>query len=206
TYAVVDSRLTLSMPASVTASTGFDALSQAIESFWSVRHNPTSDIHALRAIPLIIQSLKRAVDHSGDLEARSSMALAATEAGLAIAHTATTAVHSVSYPITTYFGVPHGHACALTLSSFIDFNQDAFPEGREKVLWNALQCKNAREASEKVDALMTGTGLERRLSRLGIDKPGIETIVKNGFRPDRVKNNPRELTQAELEKILLRIF
>lgn len=205
-FALVDPALMISMPARITAATGFDALSQSIESFWSIQHTPYSDTHALRAIPLLMESLEAAVKKPDDMEARTNMALASTEAGLAIAQTRTTAVHSVSYPITTLFQVPHGHACALTLASFIRFNQEAIPPGRREVLWRAMGCGDAEESARKVEALMTAVGLEKRLSGLGIDRQGIESIVQNGFRPDRVKNNPRPLNPIELRHMLLTLL
>lgn len=201
-FALVDPLLMVSMPARVTAATGFDALCQSIESFWSILHTPYSDTHALRAIPLIVEFLETAVKKPENMEARTNMALASTEAGLAIAQTRTTAVHSVSYPITTLFHVPHGHACALTLASFIRFNQEAIPPGRREVLWAAMGCQDAEASARKVETLMTAVGLEKRLSCLGIDRQGIESIVENGFRPDRVKNNPRPLNPAELRCML----
>jgi len=203
--ALVDPLLTHSMPAAVTASTGMDALSQAIEAFWSVHQTPLSDTHALRAASLVAANLKIAVKDPGNHEARFAMALGSCESGLAIAQTATTAVHSVSYPITTYFGVPHGHACALTLAEFIRFNESSMKDTRYQALWAALGVKGAREAASFVEKLMEDIGLERRLSKLGIDEEGVQVVLKNGFRPDRVKNNPRELTPEALGQMLSRI-
>ena len=203
--ALVDPLLTLSLPPAVTASTGFDVLSQAIEAFWSVYHTSFSDTHALRAASLTARHLARAVKYPGDRVARFGMALASCESGLAIANTATTAVHAVSYPITTFFGVPHGHACALTLAEFIRFNEESMRENRYADLWHALGVRSASEAADWVERLMNEVGLESRLERLGIDARGIECIVANGFRPDRVKNNPRLLTPEVLREILQKI-
>lgn len=201
-FALVDSLLTHSMPAHVTASTGFDALSQGIEAFWSVNHSPFSDAHALRAVNLAYRFLVRAVRRPGDAEARYGMSLASCESGLAIAHTATTAVHSVSYPITTHFHVPHGHACALTLPQFIRYNEDVMKEERYALLWQAMGVPSAREAASTVERMMGEAGLSRSLASLGVPGDGIETIVQNGFRPDRVKNNPKPLTPEALRAML----
>ena len=72
-------------------------------------------------------------------------------------------------------------------------------------LWSALGVSSAPKAAEFVEKLMEGIGLERRLSKLGIDSEGIQVVLKNGFRPDRVKNNPRELTPEDLSAMLMRI-
>ncbi len=204
--ALLDPLLTHSMPAQVTASTGMDALSQAIESFWSVHHAGLSDTHALRAASLVVQNLRTVVREPGNAQARLAMALGSCESGLAIAQTATTAVHSVSYPITEHFGVPHGHACALTLAEFIRFNEPSMRDKRYEFLWDALSVPSAKAAAEFVETLMEDIGLERRLSKLGIDREGVQVVLQNGFRPDRVKNNPRELTPEALNTMLMRIL
>ncbi|MDP3920771.1 MAG: iron-containing alcohol dehydrogenase [Candidatus Omnitrophota bacterium] len=204
--ALVDPELAVSMPPAITASTGFDALSQAIEAYWSIHHMPSSDTHALRAIPLVLEQLQRAVEKPADRDARFAMAIAGNEGGLAIAQTRTTAVHSVSYPMTTIFHVPHGHACALTLASFVRFNQDAIEHERAAALWRALGAENAEMAAKHIEGLMDNVGLERRLSQVGIDEEGLESIVKYGFRPDRVKNNPRELNASQLRTMLVEIL
>ena len=203
--AILDPLLTQSMPPAVTASTGFDALSQAIEAFWSVRHTPFSDTHALRAAALAVRNLATAVREPKNRSARAAMTLAGCESGLAIATTATTAVHSVSYPITTYFHVPHGHACALTLAQFIRYNEDVMHHERYALLWQAMGVSSASQAASRIEKLMEETGLSRSLAVLGVLGEDIETIIQNGFRPDRVKNNPKPLTPEALRAILHRI-
>jgi alcohol dehydrogenase class IV len=203
--AVVDPLLTYSMPAYLTASSGFDAISQAIESFWSIHATPDSRSHALRSLPLSIENLPRVMKEPLSSSGRSSMALASCEAGLAIAQTKTTAVHSVSYPITAHFRIAHGHACALTLSSFIRFNAPVLKEEGRPLL-NAFKVSTYEEMADRVDRLMERVGLERKLSSLGIPKKGIELILQDGFRPDRIKNNPREVTKEALQNILNLIY
>lgn len=204
-FALIDPELTYSTPSYVTASTGFDALSQAIESFWSVHATSFSRTHALRALELIGKSLDLAVQKPQDPEARFQMSLASCEAGLAIAQTKTTAVHAVSYPITAHFRVVHGHACALTLSSFIRFNAPVLKEEGRPLL-NAFQAASYEEMANQVDHLMERIGLEKRLSSLKIQREGIDLILRDGFRPDRMKNNPREVTQEALREILNKIY
>ena len=201
-WAIVDPLLCESMPPFVTASTGMDALSQSIEAFWSVHHTPFSDAHALRSVSLVVPNIRRVVSAPRDNEARFAMALGSCESGLAIAQTATTAVHAVSYPITTYFDVPHGHACALTLAEFLRFNEGVMKEDRYADLWKAMNVRSALEAADAVEKMMNDIGLERRLSQLGVD---MEVVIEHGFRPDRVKNNPRELTPEALRDMLRKI-
>ncbi len=201
TVALIDPELCCSMPAYVTASTGFDALSQAIESFWSVHATPFSRTHSLRALELIISNFRKVLKNPKDTEARFAMSLASCEAGLAISQTKTTAVHSVSYPITTHFGIAHGHACALTLAPFVRFNAPVLKE-EGKPLMARFGAADYEGMAREIEDLMEVMGLERSLSKLGIDDKGIGLIVRDGFRPDRVKNNPRPLSTENLQEIL----
>lgn len=203
--ALIDPELTHSMPAYVTASTGFDALSQAIESFWSIHATPSSTTHSLRSVELILPSLIKAVENPEEGEARLAMSRASCEAGLAIAQTRTTAVHSVSYPITAHFGIAHGHACALTLASFVRFNAPVLKE-KGRPLLALFQDKDYEAMAGQIESLMEGAGLERRLSKLKINESELELILRDGFRPDRIHNNPRPVSRQELSEILRDIF
>lgn len=203
--ALIDPELTYTLPNYVTASTGFDALSQAIESFWSIHATPFSRTHALRALDMIVGSLDKAVHEHENASARFDMSFASCEAGLAIAQTKTTAVHSVSYPITAHFRIVHGHACALTLSSFIRFNAPVLKEEGRPLL-SAFKVSSYEDMANQVDRLMERVGLQRKLSSLAIQREGLELIVRDGFRPDRIKNNPREVTKKALQDILNQIY
>ena len=202
--ALVDPELTYTMPEYVTACTGFDALSQAIESFWAVAATPSSRIHALRGLEMILSGLEKACAEPGNKDARYAMAIGSNEAGLAIAQTKTTAVHSVSYPITALFGVAHGHACALTLAPFMRFNAEVLKEKGAPML-KIFKADSYEAAAKKIETLMREVKLENSLSKLGITEKGMASIVRDGFRPDRVLNNPRKLDQNDLEKILASI-
>ncbi|MFX0028188.1 MAG: phosphonoacetaldehyde reductase [Candidatus Hermodarchaeota archaeon] len=216
-YVIVDPELTYSLPKKVTAYTGMDALSQAIESYWNINSTDESKRYAKRAIKLIMNNLVKAV-HNPDKKSRSKMALAANNAGKAINLTKTTACHAISYPITYYFKVPHGHAVALTLPSMFLFNSEVheddvldsrglyYVKGIMKELISLLGVSSFNEAKVKINDLVKVIGLETRLSDLGIKtKEEIEIIIKNGFNPERVKNNPRLLTESQLRHILQEI-
>jgi alcohol dehydrogenase len=202
----IDPKLCMSMKPYVTACTGMDAFCQSVESFWSVQHHPFSDAHALRGLKLVAQNLAMVFKNPNDEAARYAMCVGSCEAGLAIAQTRTTAVHSVSYPITAHFKIAHGHACALTLAEFIRYNKNAIEPARAQDLWSAMGCSDAESAAKFVENLMDQIGLERKLSKLGMKKSDLDIIIQNGFRPDRVKNNPRVLTQDDLREILSRLY
>ena len=206
--AIVDPTLVKSLPKKMSVITGLDALSQAIEAYWSKNHNPISDIYALQAIPLIFSNLQKIFDNPSDVETRKNLAFGSLLSGLAFSNTKTTAVHSVSYPITLHFNVPHGLACALTLSQFLLFNSeknvdniDEAPE-RLKKISEAIGVDSPKKAAQMITELMKNLNLPTKLREVGIDKKGIELIIKEGFTPDRVKHNPRKLTEENLRDIL----
>lgn len=213
-YAIVDPQFTNSLSPKMTATTGMDALSQAIESYWNINSTDESKKYAENAIRLIINNLFDAVKNPNKKN-RKNMSSAAHFAGKAINITKTTACHAISYPITSYFNVPHGQAVALTLPSMIVYNSEVKefdildPRGLnyiKKTMKNLISIfgvSNFLEARLKIQQLMLEIGLEIKLHKLGIKTNNdIELIIKNGFNPARVKNNPRKLTEPNLRKII----
>ena len=210
--AIVDPILVKSLPKKMSVITGLDALSQAIEAYWSKNHNPISDIYALQAIPIIFSNLQKIFDNPSDVETRKILAFGSLLSGLAFSNTKTTAVHSVSYPITLHFNVPHGLACALTLSQFLLFNSektadniDEAPERLQKIS-KAIGADSPEKAAQMITELMKNLNLPTKLHEVDIDKKGIELIINEGFTPDRVKHNPRKLTEDQLREILQRLL
>lgn len=203
--AIVDPSLTDSLPARETAETGIDALSQAIEAYWSVKHNPVSDRFALKAIRLALESLEKAVNNPSQ-KLRDRMAKAALLSGLAFSNTQTTICHSVSYPITAYFGVSHGQAVAITLPTFIEYSLPAIDKKRREALLKALSSQNENEARVKIETLMEKIGLKTRLSGLGIKEADLNLIVGKGFHPDRAKNAPKIPTPTKLKMMLFALI
>ena len=212
-YAIVDPVLTYKMPPELTASTGFDALSQAIESYWSTGSTEQSKKYASEAIKLAIKSMKGAV-HRPDPENRSQMALAANLAGKAINISKTTAPHAVSYALTMHFGIPHGHAVAITLGKFFLINANLEntrirdERGREYLkktmddLCKLIGGTNPTECSRMIYKLMEETGLKYNLSELGIYREeDIRCIVSN-VNIERLSNNPVVITEKMLLKVI----
>jgi alcohol dehydrogenase class IV len=211
--ALVDPQLTRSMPPRLTAVTGLDTLSQAVESYWSLRSTAESRAWAAQALRLVLEHHEDACLRPTPA-ARTGMARAALLAGRAINVTRTTAPHAVSYPMTGLYDVPHGHACALTLPRFFLYNAAVSeadcldPRGAEFIrqrmaeLLALLAAGSPAEACAGIEDRMRRCGLETRLSELGLDGAARERIVDLGFNPDRVGNNPRRLDPAGLRAIL----
>lgn len=106
--AIVDPLLTLTMPRTLTAATGIDALTHAIEAYVSIKAQPMSDIFALSAIELICGNLRQAWANGNNVEAREKTMLGSLQAGIAFSNSSVALVHGMSYPIGVYFHVPHG--------------------------------------------------------------------------------------------------
>ena len=119
--AIVYPPFTYNNPKYLTACTGFDALAQGIESYWNVNATEESDEYAKRAIQLLWPNLPVAVN-APTKQARDKVSEGSYWAGRAINITKTTAPHAFSYPFTTYYGYPHGHAVALTFPFFMQYN------------------------------------------------------------------------------------
>jgi alcohol dehydrogenase len=209
-YVILDYNLLQNLPQHPYASSVLDALSQAIESYWSIYSTEQSRQLAASSIALIKGYGLKAVLQRDDLS-QQMMMRAANLAGQAINITKTTACHSLAYPMTSYFNISHGHACSLTLSQILQYNyevdEDTLNDSRgtdfvkqiiEEILL-ILDLKNTIEFDLWLKLFITKLGLKYKFEDLGIDK---SVIIKCGFNPDRVKNNPRTLTVKNLEKIL----
>jgi len=212
-YAILDPLFTEKLPAYVTACTGMDALCQAIESFWSVNSTDESRMYSKKAIGIIMPNIIKAVNNPKRIS-RENMLKGSNLSGKAIDIAETTAAHAVSYPITSYFNVPHGHAVALTLPYFIEFNYDIdsknlldkrgikFFKNKFNELLNTIKVRTPSEAREKFLYIMKKIKLETNLSKLGIDNDAIEIIIRNGFNSQRMKNNPKIVYIGDLRKLL----
>jgi len=159
-----------------------------------------------------LDNVEEAVRNGDNLEARRNMMLGANYAGKAIAITKTTACHSLSYPMTSLYGIPHGHAVAVTLPSVLLYNSKVTEEdcvdkrGVEYVrdtmrgLLDIMKVGSYKEARDLLLDKMSNIGIETDLSKLGVDK---ETVISRGFAPERMGNNPRLITPESLRTDIL---
>jgi alcohol dehydrogenase len=199
--AILDPSLTATMPKFVTATTGLDALSQCIEAYWAKNHTPISDLIAVEGIKLIFENLLRTYEFPAEIEGRSNMLLASLFSGIAISVTKTTIVHSVSYPLTVHFNVPHGLACSLTLPLFVRYNSEN-DDGRILKMANCLGERTVEDFVLKIESLIQQLKLPNRLGEVGVKCEDIDLLVKEGFRSDRASNNPRVVTAETLRELL----
>ena len=186
--AIVDPRLTLSVPPRVTASTGLDVLAHALESFWSVLHQPICESCSLHAARLVFGYLYKAYTEPGNLEAREKMAEASIVAGVAFSNPRTTGSHACSFPLTNLYGVPHGEACALTLDYFTRYNAEA-ENGRLHRFARDCGFENAYKMADTITELKKKMGMALTLSDIGVKTDEeIEKLTKLSMHPLLEKN------------------
>jgi alcohol dehydrogenase class IV len=212
-YAIVDATMTFSMPPRLTAVCGFDALCQAIESYWAVGSTDESKKHAKAAIQMILPSFRQVVS-APDPDLRSMMSEAAYRAGRAIDISKTTGPHAMSYPLTATFGTSHGHAVALTLGRFIAANSRvdgvklnerrgrSYLESTMREIHGMLGCGDGEECSDMWYSLMGEVGLETSLGDLGIDVPSGRRRIVEGVNIERLGNNPVVMSAPALSAII----
>ena len=126
--AIVDPVLTLTSPPAITAATGIDALSHAVESYLSRLAHPYTDMLALSAMKLIVENMLLAYEDGDNIEAREAMALGSMQAGLSFSNASVALVHGMSRPIGALFHVPHGISNAMLLPAVLDYSKDACVE------------------------------------------------------------------------------
>tara|TARA_B100000242_G_scaffold286421_1_gene251994 strand:+ start:17 stop:1147 length:1131 start_codon:yes stop_codon:yes gene_type:complete len=211
---IIEPKLALSLPSYEMSCSAFDALSQATESFWSVNSSEESKSYSKKAIKLLIKSINPAII-SRNLDDIKNLFLGANLAGRAINLTRTTAPHAFSYPLTSRFGIPHGHAVAVLLGKFFVVNSNPSPENivdqrgkkyldeMSRELFDLFECKTSQECEKYWYDLMKKLSLETNLKKLGInDMKDIRTIFNN-VNFERLKNNPTLVTEDKFSDILL---
>lgn len=211
---LIDSSFTFSASPYLTAVTGLDAFSQAIESYWSINATDESQMYSRKAIKIIWNNLHPAVINNCK-EAKNRLSKASYLAGKAINIAKTTAPHAFSYPFTSFFGIPHGHAVSLTLPYFIKYNfyvknSDCNdPRGIIYVkktmleILSFVEAANIDEGLIKIEKFIEGIGIKRNLSQLGIDDKKIQANVIDKVNPERLNNNPRKVNPEDIKGYLI---
>lgn len=199
-YAIIDPVLTYTMPPSVTAGTGIDVLSHALEGYWSKGHQPVCDACALHAAELVFKYLYRAYENPTDEEAREKMCEASVIAGLAFTLPKTTASHACSFPLTNIHHIPHGEACGLTLDYFVRINAKGGEGWRIDTLAKNLGFKDAEEMADAIHELKAKMNLRNDLKDLQLTEEQIAELVRISRHPN-LYNNPVDITDEMLSEM-----
>jgi len=209
--ALLDAKLTLGMPRSITAATALDAMVHAIEAATSrTRKNPISDGLADKALVLLGQNLPIVLDTPTDLAAREAMLLGATLAGMAFINASVGAIHALSYPLGTGFHVPHGHANALVAGPVLRFNMPAAETEYARLSRLLLPGRSFQSDTtaalgliEEMERMLKASGLKTRLSEVGVTEAAIPAMaqeVVTGI-SRLLATNPRDMTADDVARL-----
>ncbi len=207
--ALLDPELTLGVPPAITAATGMDALIHAVEAYTSVNATPITDMYAIEAIRLIVDSLRTAYANGNNIEARSQMLRGSLLAGIAFGNAGVTAVHAFAYPIGAEFHIPHGVANTIMFVPVMEFNYlgnlDRFadlaemfgvcPDGKDK---RTL----ALEGLEAIRTLALDLNVPQNLRDFGVKAEDVPALSEAVLLVTRLlANNPRKVTYKDAEAI-----
>ncbi len=207
--AIVDAELMYTLPKSLTASTGLDALTHAIEGLITKGAWEMSDMFEIKAIEMIARYLETAVNEPNNAEARNGMAVAQYIAGMAFSNVGLGVVHGMAHPLGAIFDIPHGVANALLLPTIMEFNAPAaldkyvdiakamnvYKEGMSKEEAATAACDAVRQLSIRV-------GIPQHLTEIGIKESDLPKLAKSAFADVCTPGNPREVT----EEIILDLY
>jgi alcohol dehydrogenase len=211
--AVLDPELTVSQPLRVTALTGIDAVSHALETFVTSRRNPVSLAFSREAWRLLAGNFSRVLDDPTDLSARGSMLLGASFAGLAIENSMLGAAHALANPLTTHFDVPHGQAVGVMLPHVIRFNAAEVEHQYYDLLHESQNGSPLPKAaggveglSDFVARLLTKAGLATTLRSLSVDPLKLPQLANQAAKQWTAGFNPRAVGEEELLGLYQRAY
>tara|TARA_S200000501_G_scaffold190210_1_gene179132 strand:+ start:126196 stop:127296 length:1101 start_codon:yes stop_codon:yes gene_type:complete len=200
---ILDGNLTLTLPMDLSIITTMDALSHSFESIWNKNSNGKSTSYAVDSICSIIRNVEKLKKTPSDLRIRNELLLASNKAGLAFSNTKTAAAHSISYPLTINYGIPHGIASSLSLEPLLNINAPLI--GKEI----DLICKNLdfslKDLKEKIKNIPDQI-LPFKLNLWGVKRGHIKKLVKESFTKGRMDNNIVTLNYNDVYQILKSIY
>ncbi|MBB1322685.1 MULTISPECIES: L-threonine dehydrogenase [Shewanella] len=205
---VNDPELMLEKPASLTAATGMDALTHAIEAYVSIAANPITDACAIKAIELIQANLINAVKHGDDIQARENMAYAQFLAGMAFNNASLGYVHAMAHQLGGFYDLPHGVCNALLLPHVQTYNAQVVPARLADVakamgidITAMSDDQGAKAAIDAIKQLSTAVNIPANLTELGVKAEDIPTLADNALKDACGFTNPKQATHAEICQI-----
>lgn len=211
--AIVDAELMYTLPKSLTASTGLDALTHAIEGLITKGAWEMSDMFEIKAIEMIAEYLPVAVEEPTNVKAREAMALGQYVAGMAFSNVGLGVVHGMAHPMGAIFDIPHGVANAVLLPTVMEYNKPAAKEKyveiakAMKVYKDGMSVDEAADAAvEAVKALSIKVGIPQTLTELGITENDIDALAASAIADVCTPGNPRDIDEATIKELYKKIL
>jgi alcohol dehydrogenase class IV len=206
--ALVDPETTLTMDPYLTACTGLDALTHAIEAYVSTASSPVVDVHALAAINLVWNNLEQAVANPSFMPARENMLLGSLQAGLAFSNASLGAVHAMAHSLGGFLDLPHGECNALLLEHVVRFNMDAAPDRYQKIgesmgidMRGMTEFERAKRITGALEALRIRVGVVDGLATRGVRGADIAELASHAIDDACLVTNPRRAKIGDLKAI-----
>lgn len=181
----------------ISISTGLDALNQAFESIWNVNANEYTRPFSRRAAELALQALPLVDEISKSAEVREKLAMASLFAGLAISHTRTSICHSISYPLTLKYGMPHGMACAFSMLEVYKYNSAFIKDDLEIIAFNLKQ-----DPYTVLENIFNQYGLNALFAKALPDKSVFTGSIKDFITAGRFENNIKKCNRTDLINLI----
>ena len=212
--AIVDPDMMSSMPKGLTASTGMDALTHAIESYITPGAWVMSDMFELKAIEMIAQNLKAAVDNGKDVAAREAMSQAQYIAGMGFSNVGLGIVHSMAHPLGAFYDTPHGVANALLLPYVMEYNAESPAAPKYIHIAKAMgvdttgmsEAEGVKAAVEAVKALSASINIPQKLHEINVKEEDIPALAVAAFNDVCTGGNPRPTSVADIEALYRKAF
>lgn len=211
--AIVDAELMYTLPKSLTAATGMDALTHAIEGLITKGAWEMSDMFELKAIEMIARYLETAVKEPNNEEARNGMAVAQYIAGMAFSNVGLGVVHGMAHPMGAIFDIPHGVANALLLPTIMEFNMPAALDKYVQiakamgVYCSSMTTEQAAQAAvDAVKQLSVNVGIPQHLTDLGIAETDLPRLSEAAFADVCTPGNPREVSVEEILELYKKVL
>lgn len=202
--AVADPELLYQMPLGLAVSSALDAAAHAAESYWAKASNTVSRALALSAIRLIMGHMDELLTNPESKAAHDAMSRGSMLAGLAFSNTRTTACHSISYPLTMQYKIPHGVAVSLLLAPVMEFNAAEIPELSS--LLEAFRVADITALGKRVQNILAVAGFSSTLRAWGAKEDDLPELVSHSITKGRADNNPVDLTETAVLRMLKGIF
>ncbi|MGN1024153.1 MAG: iron-containing alcohol dehydrogenase family protein [Lachnospiraceae bacterium] len=208
TVAILDTELMAGLPVKMSAATGMDAMTHAVESYLAKGANTITELYSIESVRLAAAWLPAVIENPKDLNAREKMAVAEYLAGASFTNAGLGIVHSMAHPLSAFYDIPHGIANALILPYGLSFNADAAPD-KVKKLADAMAPgqagddpdKNLATCCEVIRGINKKAGLPATLRELGVKEADLPLLAKSALEDVSTLDNPKEVTVKDLENL-----